>query len=390
MQDNKKETIIILTHVQLDNSYYCGFVHNHAKALVDLGYNVIVISPTTYKFSKKYWKIVRGKTKGVKYYDGVEVHYLKRIGVSNILSKSKFNINGMLYYFAIRRLVNKIIKEHNVKYIDAHMFKIEGYAAKKLKKKYKLSVLLTLHGTSFMKNLTFKNGINDIINTSKIIDRFICVSNKIAKELKKLDISNYNVIYNGINYYESYNKNSNKRKNSIVSVGTLIPRKKFDLTIKIFYNIQKKHPDATLTIVGEGPMEENLKKIVEELGIKDRVTFYKRLANDKVYDILRENSIFLMPSIDEGFGIVYAEAMYNKCITIGTTNEGIDGFIEHGINGFLADSDEKKITKLMLDILNEKYDLELIRKNANKSAEKLNWNKNAVDYIKVVEEIEND
>ncbi len=384
----QKETIIVLTHVQLDNSYYCGFVHNHAKSLVNLGYNVIVISPTTYKFSKKYWQTVKGKTKGVKNYDGVTVHYFKRIGVSNFLYKSKINLNGIFYYLSARKIINKIFKDYNVKYIDAHMFKVEGFVARILKKKYKVPVLLTLHGTSFMKNLTFENGKADIVNTSKTIDKFICVSNKIANELKKLEISNYEVIYNGINYYK-LDPNIKKEKNSIISVGTLIPRKKFDLTIKAFYNISKIYSDATLTIIGDGPMKSELIKLVDDLKISDKVFFYNRLANSEVYEHYAKSFIYLMPSINEGFGIVYAEAMYNRCITIGTKSEGIDGFIENGKNGFLIEPDEQKITKLLCDILEEKYDLNLISENAKGSAEKLDWDINAKKYIKVIEGIEN-
>lgn len=377
------KTILILTHVQLDNSPYCSFVHNHAKALVNEGYKVIVLTPTTIKFSKKYWKSVEGKTSGVKMIDGVEVHYFKRIGFSNLLYKSKINLNGISYYWFAKRKIKKIVKENDIYFIDAHMFKTEGYVARKLKKKYKIPTVLTLHGTSFFKNLTFDNGINDIKKIAKVIDSFAVVSSKFAKKLNNLDINNYKIIYNGINYYTDV-ENKNNNNHNIISVGTLIKRKNFDVTIKAFNIVRKKYKDARLTIIGDGPELNNLKKLVDELKITNFVSFKGRLDNNEVYNNFANSSIFILPSVDEGFGIVYPEAMFNGCIPIGTIGEGIDGFIENAYNGFLTAPNYKDIANLVIDIFNNKYNVANIRKNAIETSKQLSWKKNAQQYIEMI------
>ena len=99
-----------------------------------------------------------------------------------------------------------------------------------------------------------------------------------------------------------------------------------------------------------------------------------------------KSEIFLMPSSPEGFGIVYAEAMHNKCITIGTKNEGIDGFIINGKNGFLVNTDEEEITNLIDKIYKNEYNLQNIRDNAYKTVEKLTWEQNAKNYLKLLKE----
>jgi glycosyltransferase involved in cell wall biosynthesis len=51
---------------------------------------------------------------------------------------------------------------------------------------------------------------------------------------------------------------------------------------------------------------------------------------------MRQADVFVLPSIGETFGMVYLEAMSQGCITVCTINDGIDGIIKDGENGFLT------------------------------------------------------
>ncbi len=58
-----------------------------------------------------------------------------------------------------------------------------------------------------------------------------------------------------------------------------------------------------------------------------------------------------MISKGETFGLVYLEAMARGCITIGSRNEGIDGIILHGVNGFLCEAgNEKELAQIIRHI----------------------------------------
>ena len=139
----------------------------------------------------------------------------------------------------------------------------------------------------------------------------------------------------------------------------------------MFANLIKRYPDLKLNIVGAGPERERLDEIVKTLKLEDSVSFKGQITNQEVLDLMNKSYIFILPSVAEGFGIVYAEAMKAGCITIGTKNEGIDGFIINGKNGFLVNPEEKEITKLIEEIYENKYDIEGIRKNAYKAVENL-------------------
>ena len=290
-----------------------------------------------------------------------------------------------MYYNGFKNTIKKILNENDTVLIDAHTFKVEGYVAYRLKKKYpNIMTTVTLHGTSFFRNINTKNGIKAIQNIFSVVDKAVCVSNKIRRIIEDLGVKNTEIIYNGINQHEFEKVDKQQYKNQITTVGSLIPRKKVDVTINVIANLLKKYPELQLNIVGIGTEREKLGEMVKTLELENNVTFKNQITNQEVLDLMNRSYIFILPSIAEGFGIVYAEAMKAGCITIGTKNEGIDGFIINGENGFLVNPDVKEITELIEDIYEDKYNLENIRKNAYKAVENLTWEQNAKNYLKLI------
>ena len=386
------KTIVILSHVTFDHSPYCSYVHEHAKALVKQGYHVVVFAIVHWfpilshfqKYKKNFMKKLY-KEDTHQMIDGVEVIYLKSLSLSNFLYYSPMNINGYFYYQSIRKQFKKLLKSHDIVYVDAHTFKIEGYVAYQLKKKYPhIFTTVTLHGTSFEKNTTNPNGIKLIKKIFNVVDYGICVSYKLQNKLNSLNIKNSKVIFNGINQLERKNIEKEKYLYNIITVGALNPYKNHDLSIDAISELKKKYPFIHLNIVGVGKEKDKLVQLVEDLELKEHVTFKNQLINKEVLTLMNESSIFLLPSIHEGFGIVYPEAMSMGCITIGTKTEGIDGFIKDKENGFLVNPNVKEIVQLIDEIYLKKYNIQEIRKRACQDAQKLTWENNAKQYIEVM------
>lgn len=385
------KTIVILTHVTFDDSPYCSYVHNHAKALAEQGYNVVVFAiihwlPILSNFQryKKQFMQKMKNSKKIQIIDNVKVIYKKAFSFSNLLYKTTINLNGLFYYISIKRLFKKLAKENEIVLVDAHTFKVEGYVAYKLKKKYpNITATLTLHGTSFNRNYKTINGRKQIKKYLRYIDYAICVSNKIERQLQELNINNKKVIFNGIEHHKI--AKVQKQKYNIVSVGTLNKGKNFDIIIQVINELKNNYSDIHLKIIGDGPEKGNLMRIVKENQLENNVEFLGKMQNNQVMEIMNESYIFLLPSSPEGFGIVYPEAMYNHCITIGTKGEGIDGFIKHGENGFLVNVNEKEIAILIENIYSNSYEVEKIKENAYEAACSLTWSKNAQEYISLIE-----
>ena len=86
--------------------------------------------------------------------------------------------------------------------------------------------------------------------------------------------------------------------------------------------------------------------------IKSNIHFMGRKTHEEVLTQMKKSDIFILPSVNETFGQVYLEAMGCGCITIGTRNDGIDGIIKDGKNGFLTTPNIMDIKKVLNRINN--------------------------------------
>ena len=127
-----------------------------------------------------------------------------------------------------------------------------------------------------------------------------------------------------------------KEKVKVLTCGQFIKRKNIDKVIKAC----DKFENIELTVIGSG--KQKLEKI------SDKPIFLGQISKEKVLEEMRESDIFILPSKNESFGMVYLEAMASGCITVCSKNDGIDGIIQDGINGFLCDDVEECLTRILL------------------------------------------
>ncbi len=103
----------------------------------------------------------------------------------------------------------------------------------------------------------------------------------------------------------------------VLFAGRLLEHKNVDLLLEAFDAVVADH-DATLGIIGEGPEQDRLKRQARSLDSADRVSFLGFLNDyEDVLGHMRAARVFASPSIREGFGITYVEAMAAGCIVIG-------------------------------------------------------------------------
>jgi glycosyltransferase involved in cell wall biosynthesis len=134
---------------------------------------------------------------------------------------------------------------------------------------------------------------------------------------------------------KQWKENKNRTTISIITVSSLIQRKKIDTILEALAQLNENIP-WTYTIIGEGEDRLLLEELAERLGIRERVRFTGLLPRPQVTEALGQAHIFVLVSELETFGLVYLEAMAAGLVTIGAKNEGIDGIIEHRKNGFLS------------------------------------------------------
>jgi glycosyltransferase involved in cell wall biosynthesis len=107
----------------------------------------------------------------------------------------------------------------------------------------------------------------------------------------------------------------------IGTIARLVNQKDYPTLLRAFAIITEKIPQATLSIVGAGPLESNLKKLADELGIRNRVEWLGRRSD--IDNFLQNIDLFLLTSVYEGFGLVLLEAMGNQVPIIAARNSAI-------------------------------------------------------------------
>ncbi|MBN1763790.1 MAG: glycosyltransferase family 4 protein [Sedimentisphaerales bacterium] len=140
----------------------------------------------------------------------------------------------------------------------------------------------------------------------------------------------------------------------ILTLARLNYRKGHDAVIRALPEVLRIFPEVKYVIVGEGPEEERLKKLVHEYKLGDSVIFTGNVLYNKVINYYDMCDIFIMPSTYEPFGITYLEAGARGKPVIGPNIDGVPELIVNGETGLLIDPHNIReiahaITKILAD-----------------------------------------
>lgn len=143
------------------------------------------------------------------------------------------------------------------------------------------------------------------------------------------------------------------RKPIITYLGRLDSEKHVKVLVYAFQRVLKKL-DAHLLIVGGGNDFENLKELVEKLGLKGKVTLTGRVPEEDLAPLHRAGKVFVMPSPVELQCISMLEAMASGLPVIAVKDGALRELCTNGKNGYLVKTDDdaaiaRKILKLLTD-----------------------------------------
>ncbi len=200
------------------------------------------------------------------------------------------------------------------------------------------------------------------------------VANNYNEQIKKIDLWGFR----SLPIKKEFEDFVGERKNTFICYSGVpafflskIPKRDFQYPISRFVYvgsfIKRKYPhkvlealkmtamvDFHLDFVGDGILRKKLMSFVRENRWYDKVTFHGYLPREEVPKIVSISDCFVMISEEETFGLVYLEAMALGCITIASKNEGMEGIIIDGVNGFLCkagDADELSRTIIRINRL---------------------------------------
>ena len=107
----------------------------------------------------------------------------------------------------------------------------------------------------------------------------------------------------------------------LVTVGHLVARKRHADVLRALWLLRDSHPDLRWDVVGDGPERERLRALADALELDGRVRFHGALPPAEARAAARAGSVFVLPSVDEAFGVAYVEAMAGAVPAIGSRGE---------------------------------------------------------------------
>jgi glycosyltransferase involved in cell wall biosynthesis len=122
------------------------------------------------------------------------------------------------------------------------------------------------------------------------------------------------------------------RKPRVIYVGRLIGYKHIDDLLRAFSGLDL---DAELYVVGEGPERKRLEGLVEELGLRERVTFTGFVEEYQKIKMLKSSHVLVLPSTVEGFAMVLIEAMAARTPVVAADIPAVHTSVRDGETGLL-------------------------------------------------------
>jgi D-inositol-3-phosphate glycosyltransferase len=342
---------------------------------------------------------------------GCEVHY-----VTDVTSKAKFNKNVTTYRTYTPRMsfqagFNQWVLSHIIGGVSSfrtflwllvrkrlnfdvvHLHgNLSGLLASIVNQQFPL--VFTVHNpTPWMCTYesSFEQKFREVVyrlidaNVLRKVDHIIAVSQSLKDEIVSkwsIPSAKVSVIPNGVDT-DIFSPNTSRVVNVrtkyriegryCLFVGQLRSRKGVEYLLKAFSGITDKL--IKCVIVGDGPEQGKLVKLVDDLKLSSRVVFTGAVPFEDLTGLYAEADFFVLPTVAEGSPLVVLEALASGLPTISTKVSGIPEVVQDECNGFIVPPRDVLALENRMNLLIEDRGLrKRMSENARKkTVETLSW-----------------
>jgi len=235
-------------------------------------------------------------------------------------------------------------------------------------------------------------------------DRIITISNNTKNDLiqyLKISPEKIQTIYLGVD--ETFKIPNQKQKDHvklkyslpksfILYLGSEQPRKNFPFLLKSFYKLKKAYELPNIKLIKVGRSQIGLKqhneiiKLIRTLNLEKDVIFINHIPDEELNAIYNAATVFVYPSLYEGFGLPPLEAMASGCPVITSNTSSLPEVV--GNAGMMVDPcDINSLTQKIYEIVSDHGLASKLRKNGLNQAKLFNWNKTSSETLKIYNDL---
>jgi colanic acid/amylovoran biosynthesis glycosyltransferase len=238
------------------------------------------------------------------------------------------------------------LKEKGISHVHAHFAGMAARTAFWITKFFPITFSFTAHANDIFAPRKFEIGLDKLVGTARVVVTETDYSEKFLRERFPERADRIHRLYNGLNLAEFGRATFSSDAPLIVAIGRLIAKKGFADLIRACALLVERGRSFRCEIFGEGPLENQLRAQIEELGLQERVQLPGPKPQHELRARLGAASVFVLPSVPEIDGgmdnlpTVIMEAMATGLPVVSTTIGGIPEMVVENETGFLVQPDD--------------------------------------------------
>ena len=210
----------------------------------------------------------------------------------------------------------------------------------------------------------------------------VTVSSSSKKDLEELNFKNILVVSEGLSIKPLSQLPRKETNPTIVFLGRLKKYKRPDHALHAFSLLKNQFPDARMWIIGDGPMRRELEKIK----VRD-VTLYGYVKDELKYQLLSKAHVVLLPSVNEGWGLVVNEANSMGTPVVAYDVPGLRDSVRNGETGLLVKENSPECLARSVIFLLKNHDiLSKLSINALAYSRQFNWDNTGDRFDQIIKD----
>jgi glycosyltransferase involved in cell wall biosynthesis len=327
--------ILWVTHVypRHPEDIFGSFLHRLARELPKRGFTLHVVAPA--------WSGLPPRETR----DGVIIHRFgtaedsKAVAYTGRMHReaARHPIAFARFLKAMRLAIQDAVATVAPAIVHSHWWFPGGWiASRALGRHSKLPCALSIHGTDLRLLLRLPAARLMARGVFARMDSVMPVSSYLAAATAPFGVSGKVMVLPMPVDSEVFTPGPEARRADFVFAGRLVRQKRADLAIRGVAYARTQEVDAHLHVVGDGPEHTPLQHIARELGCDSHVTFHGMQPPRRLAELFRSACAAVLPSEEEGYGLVLVEAALCETPGIGVRSGAIPELVVPGETGWLV------------------------------------------------------